>query len=948
MKTNEVASTLFGLLLMFSAAPPAWSAERSNSGQRAVRLSPPQARAVPPALAQPVPPAPSPSSPSSPSSGPLNTGRQDDPLRGLLGRLERVVQEGNTASYLALLADSADRDRARDFGSLELMPGATRTVVQERDRSPLAGTTKGDAYRLMVDIFSEYGSRARVSSWKLDVKRVVDPEGGPEWAISDQERLTSVESLYRLSLDASKQFEARDLRISAEDIDLVLTDGTIFLSRIDQGVTALVLLGRGTLAFHPVPTSEKGQVKIFSGSETLKTGFDAVYVRVNPSDFDELVAAAQLRPVPIDPKQLHRAQDIFREESAKSFVIDLADLSREAWWLLLGTGDFLAEIHTRRYDTLTYARSGNEAEDITLFDRKRHKNIALYASRHKLASRGRFYSEDDSVDYDVLDYDIDLSVTPERAWLDGRARLRLRVRNPALNAVTLRLADPLVVQSVVSDEFGRLLGIRVKNQNALVVNLPATLTRGTELTLTITYAGRLEPQAADRETVGLGQGRPLVSEEAPFITAQASFLYSSRSYWYPQAPVTDYATARIRISVPASVDCVASGDLLPGFPTPIPNANPALNRKLYVFSAPQPVRYLAFLLSRFVRAETLTVAFPSSGDDRDEDSELSGNKYHSLSISVEANPRQVQRGRDLVERAADIASFYQSILGDCPYPSFTLALIEADLPGGHSPGYFAALNQPLPMSQLTWRNDPAAFANYPDFFIAHELAHQWWGQAVGWENYHEQWLSEGFAQFFAALYAQHERGSDTFAGMMRQLRHWSLEVSDQGPVYLGYRLGHLRSEGRVFRAIVYNKGAAVLQMLRRLAGDETFFRGLRRFYAQSRFRKVGTEDFRAVMEKETGLSLERFFERWIYGSSLPRLKFGYHVEGSEVVLHVEQLGDIFDLPLTVSLQYADAKSVDVIVRVTDRVVDSRIRLDGVLRGAEVSKDDGTIAEIVKE
>ena len=100
--------------------------------------------------------------------------------------------------------------------------------------------------------------------------------------------------------------------------------------------------------------------------------------------------------------------------------------------------------------------------------------------------------------------------------------------------------------------------------------------------------------------------------------------------------------------------------------------------------------------------------------------------------------------------------------------AFGVALVESDLPGGHSPGYFAALNQPLPTSRLVWRNDPAAFSGFPDFFIAHELAHQWWGQAVGWKNYHEQWVSEGFAQYFAALYAQREKGNDEFETILKQ------------------------------------------------------------------------------------------------------------------------------------------------------------------------------------
>ena len=435
------------------------------------------------------------------------------------------------------------------------------------------------------------------------------------------------------------------------------------------------------------------------------------------------------------------------------------------------------------------------------------------------------------------------------------------------------------------------------------------------------------------------------------FAAEASYLYSSRSFWYPQAPVSDYATARIRVSVPQAIDCVASGELEPGFPTLI-SSNEAQPRKLYVFSATQPLRYLAFVLSRFARAETATIAFPPKSNGRgvgpeDEGIRVTGSTYRSMNLSVEANPRQLQRGRDLAERAADIAMFYESLIGDSPYSSFTVALIESDLPGGHSPGYFAALNQPLPSSPFVWRNDPAAFNGFPDFFIAHELAHQWWGQAVGWRNYHEQWISEGFAQYFAALYAQRQKGDEVFASVLRQMRKWAIDQSDQGPVYLGYRLGHIRGESRVFRALVYNKGATVLHMLRRFVGDEAFFRGVRRFYWTSRFHKAGTDDFRQAMEQESGRPLRRFFDRWIYNSTLPKLKVGYRLDGSDVVLRVEQIGDLFDLPVTIALQYADRKPVDVVVRVSEQTVEQRVPLAGVLRGIEVSKDDGTLAEIVK-
>ena len=885
------------------------------------------------------------------SGGAAPRAQEPDGVRLLLVRLERILQSGDGTAYMEALGASANRDRARDFIGTELLPGANRTVIQERDRQPLAGTLSGNGFRLIVDAFAEFGSRARAATWRLDVRRTGEAGSDREWTIGDEERLSSVDNLYRIALNAEKAYTARNLRIAAEDLDLTLPEGSVYVGDIDVGVTALVLIGRGTLNFHPPSVTEKGQVKIFCGSDALATAFDATFIRLNPADYDTVISSAALQPKRADAKELRRAQEIFREESQKSFVIDLGDLSRDPWSLLPGQGDFIAEMRTRHYGTLTYAKSGAEAEDITLFDRKQHHNISLYASRDKLARRGVFYNEDELVDYDVLHYDIDVAASPDRQWIDGKTTLRLKVRSFVLGTLTLRLADPLVVQSIVSYEYGRLFGIRVKHQNTLVINLPTAVSRDSELTITIAYAGRLEPQTPDRETMALDGQRQIGDELPMMFAAEASYLYSSRSFWYPQASVSDYATARIRISVPQAIDCVASGELEPGFPTLISSAEPQ-PRKLYVFSATQPLRYLAFVMSRFARAETATIAFPPKSNGRpagpeDEGIRVTGSTYRSMNLSVEANPRQLQRGRDLAERAADIAMFYESIVGDSPYSSFTVALIESDLPGGHSPGYFAALNQPLPSSPFVWRNDPAAFSGFPDFFIAHELAHQWWGQAVGWRNYHEQWISEGFAQYFAALYAQRQKGDEVFASVLRQMRKWAIDQSDQGPVYLGYRLGHIRGESRVFRALVYNKGATVLHMLRRFVGDDAFFRGVRRFYWTSRFHKAGTDDFRQAMEKESGRPLERFFDRWIYNAALPKLKVGYRIDGSDVVLRVDQIGELFDLPVTITLQYADRKPADVVVKVGERTVEQRVPLAGVLRGIEVSKDDGTLAEIVK-
>jgi Peptidase family M1 domain len=886
-----------------------------------------------------------------------------DGVQVLLTRLEQAIRIGTPQAYLALVSQFADREAAQSFAEQSLGPGVTFVALRERDRGPLEGTLPGNGYRLVVDAFIQRGAVARLVTWRIDVRRNGGSAGTRSdepavWSIAGQTVLGAINGIHHLTLDPSQEFDARDLVVHAEDFELRLPAGVAFVARADDGVTALVVLGRGEMVFRPAPETERGQVKIFCGSETLDTPFDAAFVRVSPGDFANHVAPGMLVPRATDDNDLKRATDVFQGEMAQSFSLDLSEFSPDTWSILPTAGDFLAEVRTDKYGTLTYARSMADPEDITLFDRRHLHNISLYASKEKLAERGPFYNEDDLADYVVRHYDVNASLDPARLWISGRTEMTIRVRSSAISHLTLRLAEPLTVRDVYSQQYGRLLSVRIRNQNSIVVNLPAFVTQGTEFSLTITYAGRLEPQPTSRETVGVGaqQFSQLPPHDGPRIDPEPSFLYSNQSYWYPQSPIDGYATATLRLTVPQEYQCVASGAKASGSPVALPAAGSVPPRKLYVFVATQPLRYLACIISRFVdlQVDPVTVTIPRVdrpaivNDDPAAD-HRPGVYYDSLKLSVETTKRQLAQEKPTQERAADIAKFYASLMGDCPYPTFTVALVESYLPGGHSPGYFAALNQPLPSTPYTWRNDPASFHDYPEFFLAHELAHQWWGQAVGPANYHEQWLSEGFAQYFAALYAQHYRGEDVFEGILHQMRQWALQDSDQGPIYLGYRLGHIRNDSRVYRALVYDKAALVLHMLRRLLGDKTFFAGLRRFYMASRFRKVGTDDLRKAMEAEAHQPLGRFFDRWIYGDKIPRVQFSYRTEdtpnGQVLVLHAEQeTPDLFDLPVTVTVQYSDGPSHDLVMPIHDRVDELRVPLTGRFRGIDLNRDDAALAE----
>jgi hypothetical protein len=855
--------------------------------------------------------------------------RGADPPAALVEQLEQAAAAGNTDAVLAL-GVSPEATGLRLFAALTV-PKPTRFIIKERDRAALQPAGES----LLLEVFGEYGTQATITTWRADLVPLETDANARR--ITAIEELSTISGLYRLEINPAKQFEFHNLTVQATDLTLEIPSGSAFVAETPEGPTAVVLVGRGRMRFSPSDAAERTQVHIFSGEDALATEFDAVFIRVRPAEFGDILPAASLKPVAVDSGDLRRANELFDDYIGQTFNLDLRDLSRERWSLIPTIGDLVAEIRTRRLGSLTYARSTKDAEDITLFERRRRRNIAVYASEQKRNSRGRFYGEDELVDYDVLRQDVDVAFSPDRMWVDGSATLDIRVRAFALSTLTLRLAEPLAVRSIVAGEYGRLLYLRVIGQNSVLVNLPATVPRNGTIRLTITYGGRLEPQQIEREGIVLDQQGGSQTQEDVYIPVEPQYIYSNRSYWYPQNTVTDYAVSRLRISVPSEFDVVASG-IETGAPVPSPgNASPGQRpRKQYLYEAPQPVRYLSCVISRFTRVTTREMLVAT---------DRSPGGTGTVTLNVQANPRQSARARGLADRTAAIFEYYARLIGDAPFPSFTLAVTENDLPGGHSPAYFAILNQPLPLAPIVWRNDPVAFEGYPPYFLAHEIAHQWWGQGVGWKNYHEQWLSEGFAQYFAALYAERERGDDVFRGMLRQMRRWSIEQSSQGPVYLGYRLGHIKSDGRVFRAVVYNKGAMVLHMLRRLVGDEKFFSGLREFYATWRFRKAGTDDFRVVMEKVSGMELSAFFDGWIYGSSIPTIGFTSTVSGNDAHVKFEHRGAIIPTPVTVTISYADGTSEEQIVAVSERVVERTIPLHGPVRSIEANRDSSSLAEI---
>ena len=789
----------------------------------------------------------------------------------LVGALEQAVLTGDSAAYLSLASATADRNAAEGFARENLYADVDRATVIPRFLVPIEDLPEETGYELTVEVFSESGIRARLETWQLEIVREGDDA---VWRIRDQTHVDSIDNLRHLSLTPTKQYAADNLVVLGEDLSLTLTEGSVFVAETEIGVTGLVLLGKGIMRFSPQPEAERGQVRIFSGDETLEAEFEAAFIRVHPEAFNSRVSTSELVEQAVDRGALESATEVFDEFIGLSFSLDLADISDRLWSLSPGVGDFMAEVRTSRHGTLTYVQSRQAPEDISLFERETSRIISLYSSARKRVTQGRYFGDGDATPLDVLDYDITASFEPLGVTqtslraapvpigcrIEGTTRLAVRVKGLPIAAFSLQLADELEVTSVTSSEFGPLLFFWMSGRDNVVVNLPSEVPGGTEFTVTVTYAGVLPGQQLEENW--LANRVYLFAGEGLFGVGERRYIYSDLSYWYPQSLFTDYATATLELTVPPGWGVIASGSPL--------DTNPPVTRSLedgprrFSFVAPQPARYLSALISRFEDhpVPMRQVRLPEDAARPSVPRADGAVFYDTLTIDAQSSPLGLDELETVTNQTADIALFYASLLGDIPYPTMTVAVTDSRLPGGHSPAYFAVMNHELPRPPgmvFSWGTDPVSFSGYPSFFLAHEIAHQWWGQAVGWKNYHEQWLSEGLAQYFAALYAERSAGPEVFNDILGQMRRWAMRHSDEGPVYLGYRLGHLDSKPRVFRALVYNKGALVLHMVRGLVGDDAFFAGLRRFYHQWRFQKAGTDALQLAFEIEAGRSLGRFF-----------------------------------------------------------------------------------------
>jgi aminopeptidase N len=192
--------------------------------------------------------------------------------------------------------------------------------------------------------------------------------------------------------------------------------------------------------------------------------------------------------------------------------------------------------------------------------------------------------------------------------------------------------------------------------------------------------------------------------------------------------------------------------------------------------------------------------------------------------------------------------------------------------------------------------------NERESLIAHETAHQWFGNSASEADWRHVWLSEGFATYCTVLYLEDRYGEERRIQELLSQRKTIISYFEKIKTPIVDL--NVKDINTVLSTNTYQKAGWVLHMLRMKTGDELFWKGLRTYYARFKYSNALTDDFQRVMEEVSGISLQEFFKQWFYQSGHPQIKYDWKWNESkkELQLSITQLQDsLFSFPLEIAL-----------------------------------------------
>lgn len=446
-------------------------------------------------------------------------------------------------------------------------------------------------------------------------------------------------------------------------------------------------------------------------------------------------------------------------------------------------------------------------------------------------------------DFDVLKYDLSISLDLDAETLAGTTGVLMRSEAADLDSIFLHLVQ-LTVDSVWMA--GTDLAFS-HNAGVVEIDLGSTIPAGDTFQVNVAYSGHpaheawggfwFTPKAAFSMGVGLNIDPP-----------------SMGRYWFPCYDVpNDKAKFDMSYTVPLGKVAVSNGILVDTIP------DYAESTMTYVWSEHHPTAtYLvAVSISDYVivpdsfYAWIYNYVYP-------EDSSKAVTSFHNVHRMMDAYETFFSPYH------FDKFSFVETPKGDMEHQTCV----------SH---YYLCING----------------GNNYDWLLAHELSHQWWGDWVTIADWRDIWLNEGFATYCEALYQQYIGGWDAYHSyVVNSIMNYYLASGELFPIY---------DPQEMWGATSYEKGASVLHMLRHVITDSIFFDALNSYGDKYAYGNVVTPDFQAVCESVYGQDLNWFFDEWIYDWEYPRYVYTYWQSGADtvrVIVSQEQtIGPIFTMPI---------------------------------------------------
>jgi hypothetical protein len=808
---------------------------------------------------------------------PAQTAPSDQETGAVLSRLQRAFQEGDRAAYLAAFApEIRDKEGSLVSSFIDLWK---MTELRFHKASRLLD--EGGAPTLYLQVLYQNETAAMLESWRVGFTR-----GAEGFLIRSKEVTGNITALYKLRLPSDRVVRARRVEVRHEDIVLAFENAWVFYDNLPEMETSIIILGSGRLRFSPSSAEERHQLSLRYKTDVLTDKLESAFLRFSPFFFETRVTIepADGSPEAPPPAVAAQAGALFSKHYAGSFTVENS-ITGGLLTFLPQSDQVVFEFTSVERGDFTYIYSPFSDEEVHFLKRGPTQIVNRY-SPEKPGETGRKMFVSFGQKFDVAGYEIDLDFEPGRFYLSARARVEVVSRVDVLDNLNFSFNPRLEIVRVY-DEAGRELFYTQDRQRQLVyLYFLRPLALGQKTSVEVFYRGTLEPPVQTADVLVAGQ----YAEVSLIQPRYDSFLYSQSALWYPAPPEEEYFQARVRLIYPKGYVCVANGELLEeGIIDGVRRvlALEKVGNPFRVFATRAPVKYLSFIVGKF-------------------DKSYNGNGKAGLPVKVFVSEDiRVQR-RALVDESRAILQTYERLFG--PYPYETLTVLQRVWPtgGGHSPAAFVVLNE-LPKTTeigptLINPDSPIDLLRFREYALAHEIAHQWWGQAVMSARYRDQWLSEGLAQFASTEYLRTKFGARSFGGILRRFVQWTEKKARFGPVTLGTRLSLIDFEA--YQAIVYDKTCVVLYLLRDLIGEDAFTRGLREFFEAFKFKAARTSNFIKAMEQASGRDLGEFFRGWFDSHSLPEVQVRNEVtrdgEGYVLKVLVHQPLSTFVFPLVVS------------------------------------------------